>query len=55
MNTFVWFNLLMISSGHVYWLGAFETYEECHAVQVQYEEQRPKDIFYCPYTKVELI
>lgn len=52
---YVWFNLIMIHQGHSFFLGSFETYEECHVVQVQYEERQPQDTFLCPYARVEKI
>jgi hypothetical protein len=55
MTVIVWFNLLMIHAGHVFWLGAFEAYEECHAQQVKMEEAYPEDKFLCPWTKMERV
>jgi hypothetical protein len=50
----IMFNLIMIHSGQYFLLGVYETYEECHAVQIKYEED-PKykgDKFACPYVQV---
>lgn len=49
----VWFNLIMIHQGHMFLVSSFETYDECHAVQVQYEERYPEDKFFCPFVRVE--
>lgn len=53
----VWFQLLMLHSGHVYWLGTWETLEECQVVQAAYEAEpaHHDDRFLCPFTRVEML
>jgi hypothetical protein len=45
----------MIHAGQYFLIGIYETYEECRAVQLQYEEmpEHAGDIFACPYVRVE--
>lgn len=49
----VWFNLIMYHHGQVFLIDTFDTYEECYAVQLEYEAQQPEDSFACPFVKVE--
>lgn len=51
----IMFNLIMIHSNQYFLIGTYETYEECHAIQVQYEEmpEHAGDRFACPYIQVE--
>jgi len=51
----IMFNLIMMSGGHFFWLGSFETLEECQAVQHRLEEmpEHKGDSFACPWIKME--
>lgn len=49
----VWFNLFMFHEGHAFLINTFETYEECYAVQLEFEALNPNDKFACPFVKVE--
>ena len=51
----IWFQLLMYGSGQVYWMGAWETYEECEVVKWAYEEQyKGLEVhFSCPFITTE--
>jgi hypothetical protein len=51
--TIIWFNLLLFHAGHIYWLGVFETYEQCREVQLELEKERPQDNMVCRWIKVE--
>ena len=50
----IWFVLMMFHAGRVWWLGSFETYEECRVAQLRMEEAAaPGQLFACPAVKVE--
>jgi hypothetical protein len=53
--TQIWFNLLVLHAGHIYWISSFPTLEECQVVQVQYEQRSEykDDRFWCPFVRVE--
>lgn len=50
----IWFSLVMLHDGHTYWLGAWETQEECQVAQEAYEHDpaHAGDQFACPFVKV---
>ena len=52
----IWFNLLMIHSGQLFWLDSFESYDECIQIQIWHESQpdHKQDKFYCPSVGVEM-
>lgn len=52
---FIWFHLIMWHASQVYWIGAFETYEACHDVQVRMEQMQghADDRFACPSIEVQ--
>jgi hypothetical protein len=54
-ETAIWFWLIMVSNGHAYWLGAWETLEECQTVQAAYEADpdHKGDKFACPWVEVK--
>ena len=54
MGAHIWFNLLMWSAGHVYWMNSYETLEECQVIQTQYEAINPAAAFLCPFVMVEI-
>lgn len=49
----IWFQLIMIYQGHVYWLGAWENQEDCREVQAAYEHRYPKARLACPFVRIE--
>ena len=53
--THIWFNLLMLHAGHVYWMDSFENLEECQYEQSIYEQdpEYKGDRFWCPFVQVE--
>lgn len=53
--THIMFSLIMMQSGNYFWLGSFETLEECQTVQHRLEEMPEyKGVtFACPYVRVE--
>lgn len=58
METFhIWFNLLMLHAGHVYWLGAWDSQEDCQVAQAAYEADADHagDRFLCPFIRVEVL
>lgn len=55
-ETAIWFWLIMVNShGHAFWLGAWETLEECQTVQAAYEADpdHKGDKFACPWVEVK--
>lgn len=55
MIVHIWFNLIMIHAGHLYWISSFETLEECQAQEAWYESQDEykSDKFFCPFVEVK--
>lgn len=49
----IWFQLIMIYQGHVYWLGAWANQEDCRVVQESYERRYPKARLACPFVRIE--
>ena len=48
----IWFNLLVLFNGQVFWLGSYETQEECQVHQKEFEAANP-GVAWCPFVKVE--
>jgi len=53
--THIMFSLIMMHSGSYFWLGSYETLEECQFVQRRMEAlpEHKGDTFACPYVRVE--
>jgi len=53
--THIMFSLIMMNPSGYYWLGSFETLEECQEVQHRMEvmPEYKGSTFACPYVKVE--
>lgn len=50
---FIWFNLLALFNGQVFWVQSFENLEECQIQQIKAEAEHPGVKFWCPYVKVQ--
>ena len=48
----IWFNLLLLSSGHWTLIETLDTLEECQSVRAEYEQTAPGD-YYCLPVKME--
>lgn len=51
----IMFNLIMMSNSHYFWLGAYESLDECQAAQHRFEAmpEHKGDSFACPWVKME--
>jgi hypothetical protein len=48
----IWFNLLLFTGGHLYWVDAFATLEECQEERAEHERSEP-GTFFCRPVQVE--
>jgi len=50
----IWFNLWLLSNGHMTLIGTFETLEECQASRIELEQNVPGD-YYCKFIRMEKV
>lgn len=46
---YIWFNLLLFSSGHWVYIDSYETLEECQQQRTEYETEFPGNYFCLPH------
>lgn len=49
----IWFNLIAIIAGQAFWIGSYETLEECQVEQHKFEEAHPEARVWCPFVVME--
>lgn len=57
-DSHIWFQLLRYHEGQIFWMGAWETQQECETMRDWYLHEQPSfvgDAFSCPYVKVQKV
>lgn len=49
MGPWIWFNLLFLHNGHMWYIDSFETLEQCQVELHEYEEQYPGSYYCLPH------
>lgn len=54
MGHWIWFNLLLFSAGHWYYIDSLETVEECQDLRIWYEQTNPGNYYCLPIQVIKI-